>query len=71
MRAVQGKVGAVQCSAAQRGAGGGNQDRASIPDHMPNKSSTDRVSMVCIMSTSIFNNECRGRKGMIAKMFES
>lgn len=36
-----------------------------VPDHMPKRSSTERVSMVCILSTSIFNNECCGRKGMV------
>lgn len=38
----------------------------SLPDHMPKRFSTERVSIVRILSTSIFNNECSGRKGMLA-----
>lgn len=38
---------------------------AIVPDHIPKRSSTERVSMVCILSTSIMTNECWGRKGMM------
>ena len=38
---------------------------ALVPDHIPKRSSTERVSIVCILSTSIMTNECWGRKGMM------
>ena len=46
----------------------GKRISENIPDHMPNNCSTDRVSMVCILSTSILTNECSGRKGMAADL---
>lgn len=42
-----------------------------VPDHMPKRFSTERVSMVCIFSTSMLSSECFGRKGILAVLIST